>query len=219
MKTIILLSLAGLLALSHTACNNQAGTDAADIQENNKAIDAASVPVPDVESSKQDEQYFFNEPDAHPSNTYIKIFKESRILELYGDDILLGRFRIALGRSSEGDKNKEGDSKTPEGSYYICTRNASSRFTLFLGISYPNTEDADRGLENNIITHEEYEAVKRAEESKQCPPWNTPMGGEVGIHGGGNSHDWTLGCIALSDEDIHIIWKYSPLKTPVEIFK
>jgi lipoprotein-anchoring transpeptidase ErfK/SrfK len=41
----------------------------------------------------------------------------------------------------------------------------------------------------------------------------------VGIHGKGNSPDWTLGCIALSDEDIKILWRYVPLKTKVDIYK
>lgn len=165
------------------------------------------------------ELMFFNKPSVRPLHTNIKIYKQRRILELYGDEILIGRFRIALGGSPEGDKEREGDSKTPEGKYYICTRNPKSIFTLFMGLSYPNTEDAERGLNNNIINEDMYERIKAAEELKQCPPWDTPMGGEVGIHGGGNSHDWTRGCIAMSDEDIWIIWEYTELNTVVEIFK
>ncbi|MHB1391824.1 MAG: L,D-transpeptidase family protein [Clostridia bacterium] len=149
----------------------------------------------------------------------IKVYKKLRILELYCDDKLLGRFKIALGHSPEGDKCREGDSKTPEGQYYICTRNESSKFTLFLGLSYPNTEDAELGLKNNIISQEEFNMIKRAEEYKQRPPWNTELGGEIGLHGGGNTRDWTQGCIALSDEDIILIGKYVISCTPVQIFE
>ena len=41
-----------------------------------------------------------------------------------------------------------------------------------------------------------------AEENKTRPPWGTALGGEICIHGGGNTRDWTAGCIALSDENI-----------------
>ncbi len=153
------------------------------------------------------------------SDVYIKVYKKSRVLELYENDKLLGRFKIALGKSPEGDKCREGDSKTPEGQYYICTRNESSKFTLFLGLSYPNMKDAQLGLENNIISQEEFSMIKRAEETKQRPPWNTALGGEIGIHGGGNTHDWTQGCIALSDEDIILIGQHVTSNTSVEIFE
>ncbi|KUO73548.1 MAG: hypothetical protein APF77_23425 [Clostridia bacterium BRH_c25] len=179
----------------------------------------AEILVNSKEVKRDDKELFFNKPLACPSNSYIKIYKRPRLLELYGDGKLLGRFRIALGRSPEGDKAREGDSKTPEGKYYICTKNESSKFTLFLGLSYPNTEDAVIGLKNNIISQEEYNLIKTAEEQQQRPPWNTALGGQVGIHGGGNTSDWTQGCIAMSDKDIHIIWAYTALKTPVEIFE
>ncbi|AOY77016.1 L,D-transpeptidase family protein [Clostridium formicaceticum] len=162
---------------------------------------------------------FLEKPQIEPSSASIKIYKELRVLELYGDEILIGRFKIALGGNPIGDKNQEGDSKTPEGQYYICTRNDRSKYTLFLGLSYPNIEDAQRGLKNELIDEEIFNIVKYANEHKQRPPWDTPLGGAVGIHGKGNAYDWTLGCIALSDEDIKVLWDYTSLKTPVEIFK
>lgn len=171
------------------------------------------------EVGNKDIEVFFIEPKTMPDTTYIKVYKELRVLELYGDNSLIGRFKIALGGSPIGDKNIEGDSKTPEGEYYICTRNDKSRFTLFLGLSYPNIDDAKRGLESGVIDEETFRYVSRAIEENRQPPWNTPLGGAVGIHGKGNSPDWTLGCIALSDEDIKILWRYVPLKTKVDIYK
>lgn len=149
----------------------------------------------------------------------IKIYKRERLLELYVDGQLARDFKMGLGSSPIGDKNKEGDMRTPVGKYYICTRNERSRFTLFLGISYPNIEDAKRGLEKELIDEDEFEKIKSANERKVRPPWNTALGGEIGIHGGGNSHDWTWGCIALSDEDIITLWQYAKMKTPVEIYE
>lgn len=165
------------------------------------------------------DEFFYCEPENSPESLSIKIFKSKRQLELYGDDNIIGRFKIGLGGNPSGDKNKEGDRKTPVGEYYICTRNQESPFHLFLGVSYPNTEDAQRGFENNIIDENTLKIIKRAEENKQLPPWDTPLGGAIGIHGGGNKSDWTLGCIAMTNEDIEIIWKSAKLQTPVFIYE
>ena len=154
-----------------------------------------------------------------PQNTLIKIFKKERLLELYANDQLIDKFNIGLGSSPIGNKTKEGDKKTPVGKYYICTRNDKSRFTLFLGISYPNTEDAKKALDDGLINQSIFEKIEKANKKEIQPPWKTPLGGEVGIHGGGSSSDWTWGCIALSDKDIKKLWKYAKLKTPVEIYE
>lgn len=182
------------------------------------SVDESQIPL-QAESQNQDMEVFFIEPKTMPDNISIKVYKELRVLELYGDDSLIGRFKIALGGSPIGDKNIEGDSKTPEGEYYICTRNDKSKFTLFLGLSYPNIDDAKRGLEAGLIDEKTFRDISRTIEQNKRPLWNTPLGGAVGIHGKGNSNDWTLGCIALSDEDIKILWKYVPLKTKVAIYK
>jgi lipoprotein-anchoring transpeptidase ErfK/SrfK len=52
---------------------------------------------------------------------------------------------------------------------------------------------------------------------KQKPPWNTALGGEVMIHGGGTANDWTWGCVALADADIKELFAAIPIGTPVRI--
>lgn len=165
------------------------------------------------------EKIFFEKPEKFPNKTSIKIYKGKRILELYGDGHLVGRFKIGLGRNPQGKKEKEGDRKTPEGSYYICYINSQTKYTYFLGISYPNIEDAENALNKNIISKSQYEKIKYSAENKIQPPWNTPLGGAIGIHGGGSKYNWTYGCVALSNEDINILKEYASLKTPVDIYK
>ncbi|WP_250858582.1 L,D-transpeptidase family protein [Oceanirhabdus seepicola] len=152
-------------------------------------------------------------------NTLIKVYKKDRLVELHVNDQLINKFKMGLGSQPTGDKNKEGDMRTPVGKYYICTRNDKSKYTLFLGVSYPNIEDGKRGLDSGLIDKKTFEEIKAANEKKIQPSWNTPLGGEIGIHGGGNSKDWTWGCMALSDQDIKILWKYAKLRTPVEIYE
>ncbi|KAA8674322.1 murein L,D-transpeptidase family protein [Clostridium sp. MT-14] len=165
------------------------------------------------------EKIFFKKPSASPNKTSIKIYKSKRVMELYGDGNLIGRFKIGLGRVPQGKKEAEGDKKTPEGDYYICYINSQTKYTYFLGISYPNVEDAQNALDKNIINRTQYERIKYAIKNKKQPPWNTPLGGAIGIHGGGSKYNWTYGCVALSNEDMNILKKYAHLETSVKIYK
>ena len=153
-----------------------------------------------------------------PITSEIIIYKEERQLELYVDSELIGVYKIGLSSEPLGSKDKEGDRRTPEGEYYVCTRNEKSRFTYFLGISYPNISDARRNLDNGVIDQKTFNKVKKAIENKKRPPWDTYLGGEIGIHGGGSGSDWTLGCIAVTNEEILLIKDYTPLGTPVRIY-
>ncbi|MFL0196675.1 murein L,D-transpeptidase family protein [Clostridium sp. WILCCON 0269] len=165
------------------------------------------------------EKLFFQKPKEIPDKISITIYKGKKIMELYGDNQLMGRFKIGLGRAPEGKKEKEGDNKTPEGSYYVCYVNSQTKYKYFLGLSYPNIDDAQKALNESIINKSTYEKIKAAIENKKQPPWNTPLGGAIGIHGGGAEYNWTYGCIALSDSDIDILKQYASIKTPVKIYK
>jgi len=134
----------------------------------------------------------------------ILIEKKIRRLTLILKGEALKTYKIALGGDPEGPKERKGDNKTPEGTYFIDARNKSSRFHLSLHISYPNEKDK-----------------KRARELGVSP------GGDIMIHGikngfswAGNSHaeiNWTKGCIAVTDEEIEEIEKLAPNGTIVEI--
>lgn len=185
----------------------------------NKLENVTEVSAEKINNSIEVEDLFFKKPQGTFSSVKIKIYKADRRLELLGDEKLIGRFKIALGNKSIGDKEKEGDRKTPEGEYYVCTRNDKSKFTLSLGLSYPNTNDAKRGLDKGIIDDSTFNDISKAINNKKRPPWNTPLGGEIMIHGGGNVKDWTWGCIALSDEDIKILWDYVAIETVIIIYR
>ena len=152
----------------------------------------------------------------------IRIYKERRDLELLSDGEVIATYSVGLGGWPWETKNVKGDSRTPEGSYYVCVRNANSRFHLALGLSYPNKEDAARGLENGVITKKQKQAIDRAIDAGEKPPWNTGLGGEIMIHGAsedgiGAERDWTAGCIAVEDAVIDILWEYCRLGTEVTI--
>ena len=147
----------------------------------------------------------------------IVIEKGKKKLFLYSEEKLLRTYPIKLGLNSVGDKIRQGDKRTPEGSYYICTKNPRSRYHLSLGLSYPSIEDAERGLEQKLITKGDHDRIIERISKKSIPPWNTPLGGEIFIHGGGETWDWTYGCVALRNKDIEELFKVITIGTEVVI--
>jgi murein L,D-transpeptidase YafK len=140
-------------------------------------------------------------------NPRIVVSKDERQLRLYSGEKIVRSYRIGLGPCPVGHKLNEGDGRTPEGQYYVCTKNAKSRYYLSLGLSYPNIGDAERGLREGVITRRQYEAIAGAVRAGKTPLWNTPLGGEIFIHGNGAGSDWTLGCIALDNRDMRELYE------------
>lgn len=155
-----------------------------------------------------------NLPLVDPS---IVVSKSRRRLMLYSSDKLVRVYRIGLGTDSVNDKLIEGDRRTPEGEFYIFTKNDQSSFFLSLGLSYPNIEDAERGLSEALITQEQHDQIVDAINRKAMPPQKTALGGEVYIHGNGSQSDWTWGCVALDDKDIRELFDAVAVNTKVII--
>lgn len=158
-----------------------------------------------------------DEPLPELQNPLIIVKKKERKLEVFDGKNLIKTYRIGLGFAPVGDKERKGDGKTPEGDFYIFTKNANSKFYLSLGISYPSIDDAKRGLEINLISKTEHDAIVGAINNKQTPPQNTKLGGEIYIHGNGSATDWTLGCVALSNSDVKELFDAIPVGTIVRI--
>ena len=150
-------------------------------------------------------------------NPCIVIMKGERRLELYSDGAVVRTYRVGLGLNPVVDKKRRGDHATPEGEFYIFTKNNKSAFYLSLGISYPNVEDAARGLRDGLISRGMHDAIVKAINRKATPPQNTALGGDIYIHGNGSSSDWTWGCVALENVEMKELFDAVPVGTPVTI--
>lgn len=163
------------------------------------------------------------EPIAAPlENPRILVEKQAHRLSLFDGDRLVRTFRSAVGEGRR-DKVREGDYCTPEGDFYVCYKNPQSKYVLSLGLSYPNEEDAERGLRSGLITREQHDAIVSAVRGRCMDAnmwealWKTPLGGEIMIHGCGAGRDWTAGCVALDDDAIRELYRVVPYGTPVRI--
>ena len=147
----------------------------------------------------------------------IVVRKAARRLDLYAGDKLLRTYKVGLGFTPVADKKQEGDGATPEGEFYVFVKNNKSAYYLSLGVSYPNVEDAERGLRDGLITKAEHDAIVEAQRKKIAPPQYTKLGGLIYIHGNGAKSDWTWGCVALENADMKELYDAVSVGTPVTI--
>jgi len=137
----------------------------------------------------------------------IVVVKSKRVLVLLDkDNNLLSRHRISLGKHPKGRKIKKGDKKTPEGIYKIIDKRKDKKYYKEILISYPNAEDKARAKKlgvnpgNGITIH------------AQVPMFWNGKGDDYTL-----SHDWTNGCIAMTNKGMDTIWDMVALGTTVEI--
>lgn len=132
----------------------------------------------------------------------IIVDKTARRMALVQDGQTVREYRIALGFSPKGDKERQGDGRTPEGVYRIDRRNDRSSYHLSLGLDYPQADDRARAAAGGY-----------------------DPGGDIMIHGQPNSlpddmvikGDWTAGCIAVSNAEMREIWAATDSETLVEV--
>ena len=134
----------------------------------------------------------------------IIVRKKERTMDLMRGGQVIKTYKIALGGNPIGPKTRQGDHRTPEGVYVIDRRNPQSQFHRSLHISYPNAANRQR-----------------------AGKLGASPGGDIFIHGlpngygfvgaGHRAHDWTDGCIAVTDQEIEEIWKLVENGTSVEI--
>lgn len=153
--------------------------------------------------------YYFYPIDKIPSNIVIDkiiVHKAKHNLVAYSKGKIVVCYKVAIGKAPIGEKQYEGDLKTPEGEYIIDSKNPNSSYHKNLGISYPNLKDIS--IANKL---------------------GKPTGGDIKIHGLNNSQgyigkfqrwkDWTNGCIALTNDEIDELYSHTPIGTKIEILK
>jgi murein L,D-transpeptidase YafK len=151
--------------------------------------------------------YYFYPEDKLPTGVQIDnivVLKSKRQLLAYSNGHLIKTYKISIGLQPVGDKQFQGDNKTPEGIYFINDKNPNSICHKNLGISYPNKADIAN--------------AKRLGKS---------AGGDIKIHGLFNNsgfiskfHRWfgfTYGCIMVTDEEIDELYYVVKIGTRIEI--
>jgi len=130
--------------------------------------------------------------------TRMKLAKSTHTLTLYDGERVVTSFTASIGPGGAGFKQREGDDVTPVGEYRVIGHQPS-KYRIFLPLDYPNAEDRARFA---------------ARKARGELPVDAHIGGDIGIHGTPQGHqydavrptlrgeDWTAGCIAVQDDEI-----------------
>jgi murein L,D-transpeptidase YafK len=142
-------------------------------------------------------------PD-HVQADSIVVEKSKHSMSVFKNGKVFRTYRVALGRGGPEPKSQEGDARTPQGAYYIDSRNPRSSFHRALHVSYPDATDVAAASARGVSA-----------------------GSDVMIHGIRNglgwlgrlhrAVDWTAGCIAVTDREMDEVWRVVPDGTPVVI--
>lgn len=134
----------------------------------------------------------------------VLVEKSKHRLSLYQGKRLIASFHVMFGGNPVGHKMQEGDGKTPEGQYLLDFKKANSQYYKAIHVSYPNKKDMASARRRGVSP-----------------------GGDIMIHGQRNGFgwaaaatqkfNWTLGCIALTNEDLDQVWRAVDRGTPIEI--
>ena len=143
--------------------------------------------------------------------TQVKVYKTDRVVQLLHRDQVIRTYPMRLGFDPIGHKVKEGDGKTPEGTYILDWRNPKSAFYKSLHVSYPNVQDQAKAKQLGVSA-----------------------GGDIMIHGSATTsqiekfpslmkylprNDWTWGCVAVRNIDMDEIWTLVDDGTVITIYR
>lgn len=141
----------------------------------------------------------------------VKVYKSKYLLEVYRNNQLTAKYPTVFG-NPKGDKMKQGDRKTPIGSFLVKDKYPHKDWAYFIWLDYPNKSSWAKFKERK---------------AKGLLSANDKIGGEIGIHGVPIGYNrliskrvnWTLGCISLTRTDIASLYEILPVGALVEIYE
>jgi murein L,D-transpeptidase YafK len=145
----------------------------------------------------------------------VVVRKAAGTVELLCAGQVRSTFAATFGAQPVGPKEREGDEKTPEGSYRIVSKLQTPRFHRFLAIDYPNADDRRRARARGIQRPGSGIGLHGVERrlAPAARAW-TRIAHATGLH-----RLWgpTDGCVGLTNEDVDALWAAVPVGTKVLI--
>lgn len=147
---------------------------------------------------------------ASGGDTWVRVDTQAAKLSVMrGEQVIASFPDIAIGRRGVSRERRAGDRRTPLGEFRVVKVKEPSQFHRFFIIDYPNEARADLALRRGEIDDSTFQAIRAAIRAGRLPPQDTPLGGNLGIHGLGRgdpgvheAFNWTQGCVALTNEQV-----------------
>ena len=151
-----------------------------------------------------------NTPAKKDNPYYIIISKRDYELKVYDDEGWYATYPIVFGSKDLSDKMREGDRRTPTGTFKIILKKIHPQWGPELLLDYPNQESYKRFNERK---------------SKGLIPVNAKIGNGIAIHATrpqeewtvDNYYNWTDGCVSVKYSEMKDLYSYIQVGTTVTI--
>ncbi len=146
-----------------------------------------------------------------PNNPYyIIVDKSDYELKVYDDEGWYATYPIVFGSRDLSDKMREGDKRTPTGSFKVVLKKIHPKWGPELLLDYPNDESYRRFNERKL---------------KGVIPKTARIGDGIAIHATrpeeewtvDNFYNWTDGCVSVKYSEMKELFEYIPVGTVVTI--
>lgn len=140
----------------------------------------------------------------------IVVDKSEYELKVYDDEGWYATYPIVFGSKDLSDKMREGDKRTPNGSFKVILKKIHPKWGPELLLDYPNDESYERFKDRK---------------ARGLLPKNAKIGGGIAIHATrpeeewtiDNFYNWTDGCVSVKYTEMKDLFSYIPVGTPVTI--
>lgn len=141
---------------------------------------------------------------------YIIVDKSDYELKVYDEEGWYATYPIVFGSKDLGDKLREGDKKTPNGSYKIILKKIHKQWGPELLLDYPTQTNIQKFNERK---------------QKGIIPKSSKIGAGIAIHATrpeeewtiDNFYNWTDGCVSVKYTEMKDLFSYIPVGTMVTI--
>ncbi len=147
----------------------------------------------------------------------VVVIKSQKRLFLFNGTELVRSYPVRTGQDGASGLGFVENGQTPTGQFRICMKNIGSANHRFLALDYPPLDLARQAMRAGLLSTGEVAAIADAHDRGICPPWSTPLGGGIGIHGSADAANQTAGCIALRNEDVAELFDVLRSGDPVEV--
>lgn len=147
---------------------------------------------------------------AEPNPYYIIVDKSDYELKVYDDEGWYATYPIVFGSKDLSDKMREGDKRTPNGTFKVLLKKYHPKWGPELLLDYPNQQS--------------YQLFYQRK-SQGIIPKNAKIGDGIAIHATrpaeewtvDNYYNWTDGCVSVKFTEMKDLFSYIPVGTPVTI--
>jgi murein L,D-transpeptidase YafK len=141
---------------------------------------------------------------------YIIVDKSEYELYVYDDEGWYATYPIVFGSKDLSDKMREGDKRTPDGSFKVVLKKIHNKWGPELLLDYPNPTSMQKFNERK---------------AKGLIPKTAKIGDGIAIHATrpqeewtvDNFYNWTDGCVSVKYTEMKDLFSYIPVGTPVTI--